>query len=70
MRGASWNRRRRAFSLLEVILAIAILGGSMAVLGELVRVGTRSASGRTDALARTVGLRILDGRDLGGNQPT
>ena len=31
-RGASWNRRRGAFSLLEVILAIAILGGSMAVL--------------------------------------
>ncbi len=35
--------RRLAFSLLEVILAIAILGGAMAVLGELVRVGTRSA---------------------------
>jgi type II secretion system protein I len=30
-------------TLLEVILALAILGGSMAVLGELVRVGTRSA---------------------------
>ncbi|MCU0958597.1 MAG: prepilin-type cleavage/methylation domain-containing protein [Pirellulaceae bacterium] len=30
-------------TLLEVILAIAILGGSLAVLGELVRVGTRSA---------------------------
>ncbi|MHB8956807.1 MAG: type II secretion system protein, partial [Pirellulaceae bacterium] len=30
-------------TLLEVILAIAILGGSLAVLGELVRVGTRTA---------------------------
>lgn len=30
-------------TLLEVILAIAILGGSLAVLGELVRVGTRAA---------------------------
>lgn len=32
-------------TLLEVILAIAILGGALAVLGELVRVGTRSARG-------------------------
>jgi general secretion pathway protein I len=30
-------------TLLEVILAIAILGGSLAVLGELVRVGARAA---------------------------
>ena len=34
---------RAGMTLLEVILAIAILGGSLAVLGELVRVGTRSA---------------------------
>ncbi|MFO7905954.1 MAG: type II secretion system protein [Planctomycetota bacterium] len=33
---------RRAMTLMEVILSIAILGGSLAVLGELVRVGTRS----------------------------
>jgi len=30
-------------TLLEVIVAIAILGGALAVLGELVRIGTRSA---------------------------
>lgn len=30
-------------SLLEVILAIAILGGSIAVIGELVRLGARQA---------------------------
>jgi type II secretory pathway pseudopilin PulG len=30
-------------SLLEVILAIAILGGCMAVIGELVRLGVRNA---------------------------
>ena len=41
--------RRRSFAvragmtLLEVILAIAILGGSLAMLGEFVRIGTRSA---------------------------
>ncbi|NLX54713.1 MAG: hypothetical protein GXY58_06340 [Planctomycetaceae bacterium] len=34
---------RAGTTLLEVILAIAILGGSLAVLGELVRIGTRSA---------------------------
>lgn len=34
---------RCGMTLLEVILAIAILGGSLAVLGELVRVGTRTA---------------------------
>jgi general secretion pathway protein I len=35
--------RRRALSLLEVTLAIAILGGSLAVIGELVRLGSRQA---------------------------
>jgi type II secretion system protein I len=34
---------RHGLSLLEVILAIAILGGSIAVVGELVRLGVRNA---------------------------
>lgn len=34
---------RRGLSLLEVILAIAVLGGSMAVIGELVRMGVWNA---------------------------
>ncbi len=34
---------RRALSLLEVILAIAILGGAMAAIGVAVRVGTQAA---------------------------
>jgi len=34
---------RRGFSLLEVILALAILGGAIAVLGELSRLGMRNA---------------------------
>lgn len=33
----------RGLTLLEVILAIAILGGCMAVIGELVRMGVRHA---------------------------
>jgi prepilin-type N-terminal cleavage/methylation domain-containing protein len=39
---------RRAFSLLEVILSIVILGGCLAILGELVRVGARSARSAQD----------------------
>ena len=35
--------KHRGLSLLEVILAIAILGGSLAVIFELVRLGMRSA---------------------------
>lgn len=47
--GRRQNRRshlasRRGLSLLEVILAIAILGGAIAAIGELVRLGVRSAS--------------------------
>jgi len=35
--------RRAGFSLLEVILAVAILAGAVAVLGELARLGIRNA---------------------------
>ena len=34
---------RRAFSLLEVIVAMAILAGALVVLGELARMGMRNA---------------------------
>ena len=37
------KRARRGLSILETMLAIAILGGTLAALGELVRVGTRAA---------------------------
>jgi general secretion pathway protein I len=40
--------RRNAFSLLEVILALAILTGAMAVLGELARLGMRNAAWTRD----------------------
>lgn len=40
--------RRSAFSLLEVILALAILVGAIAVMGELVRLGTLSAAAARD----------------------
>ncbi len=37
------NRSRRALSLLEVVLAIAILGGSMVVIGQLINIGHNAA---------------------------
>src|SRR6187397_2573803 len=36
--------RRTAMSLLEVILAIAILGGALATIGQLLRIGSRNAA--------------------------
>ena len=39
---------RHGLSLLEVILAIAILGMALAVVGELVRVGVRAAENARD----------------------
>jgi general secretion pathway protein I len=36
-------KRRKGFSLLEVILALAVLAGSLAVLGEAIRLGLHNA---------------------------
>jgi prepilin-type N-terminal cleavage/methylation domain-containing protein len=36
--------KNRGLSLLEVILAIAILGGALATIGELIRIGARNAA--------------------------
>jgi general secretion pathway protein I len=43
MRRRTSHSRRRAFSLLEVILALGILVGALAVLGQLVQTGLRNA---------------------------
>jgi len=40
--------RRRGLSLMEVILAIAILGGSLATIGQLIRIGARNAAEARD----------------------
>ncbi len=42
------NKRRAAFSLLEVILALSILAGAVATLGELLRTGVRNAQSARD----------------------
>ena len=46
---------RNAFSLLEILLALAILGGSLAVLSQIVGTGIDSANSARDlALARLI----------------
>lgn len=42
------SKRRRGLSLLEVILALAILGMSLAIIGEMVRLGLRSSVATRD----------------------
>jgi len=41
-------RRRHGLTLLEVMLALAILGGAIAVIGELMRFGMRNAESARD----------------------
>lgn len=48
---------RTAFTLLEVILALAILAGSMVALGEVVRLAARSAE-ETQTLTRAQLLAV------------
>jgi prepilin-type N-terminal cleavage/methylation domain-containing protein len=60
------GRSRRAFTLLEVILALAILGGAVAVLGELIRGAVQSSQAAADLnrgvpIAESIMARILAG---------
>jgi prepilin-type N-terminal cleavage/methylation domain-containing protein len=43
------SRARLGLTLIEVILALAILAGAMVMLGELVRIGSRQARAARDA---------------------
>ncbi len=52
-------RGQRGFSLLEVLLSIAILGGAMVVIGQLVNIGYRSA---IEARIRSDANILVDGK--------
>ena len=53
------TRGQRGFSLLEVLLSIAILGGAMVVIGQLVNIGYRSA---IEARIRSDANILVDGK--------
>jgi len=55
------NSRSTAFTLLEVILALAILAGAMAVLGEVMRIASRrAAEAQAEAQAQLLASSIMD----------
>jgi prepilin-type N-terminal cleavage/methylation domain-containing protein len=60
---------RQGFSLLEVILALAILTGAIVVLGELARIGLRSAAAARDLAQAQVLCETKLAEILSGIQP-
>jgi prepilin-type N-terminal cleavage/methylation domain-containing protein len=60
---------RRALSLIEVILALAILGGAMAMLGTLVRIGARHANDAQDISTAYLHCQSLLGQIAGQALP-
>ncbi len=53
--------RHSAFTLLEVILALAILAGSIAVLGEVMSIASRSAAeAQAEAQAQMLASSVMD----------
>ena len=66
VRQPAQRKARGGLSLLEVLLALAILGGAVAAVGELMRVGARSAEQARDLttaqiLSETVMAEITAG---------
>lgn len=55
------NRRAAAFTLLEVIVALAILAGAIAVLGEVMSIAGRNASdAQAEAHAQLLASSMMD----------
>jgi type II secretion system protein I len=55
------SRPRRGFTLLEVILALAILAGSLAALGEVMRLADQNAaSTRDETQAQIIASSVMD----------
>jgi general secretion pathway protein I len=61
--------RRRGFSLLEVLLATAILAGSLVVLSELAAIGRIHASTAEDGATAVRICRSVTGAILAGLEP-
>jgi prepilin-type N-terminal cleavage/methylation domain-containing protein len=71
MSAASKHRCRNAFTLLEVILSLAILAGAVAVLGEIMRAAGRSASdAEAETRAQLLASTVMDEMVSGVRQPT
>src|SRR4051812_3000361 len=74
MRNHSLSQRERVnqgFTLLEVILSLAILAGALAALGEVMRLADRSASTAEDETqAQILATSIMDELSAGSRELT
>jgi type II secretion system protein I len=65
------ERVRTAFTLLEIILSLAILAGALAALGEVMRLAERSASAAEDETqAQILAASIMDELQAGSRDLT
>ena len=65
------HRENRGFTLLEVILSLAILAGALAALGEVMRLAERSASAAEDETqAQILAASIMDELVAGSRELT
>lgn len=65
------RRQNCAFTLLEVVLALAILAGAVAVLGEIMRIASRSASdAQAETRAQLLACSLMDEMVTGVLEPT
>lgn len=65
------RRRTHAFTLLEIVLALAILAGAVAVLGEIMRAAGRSAAdAQAETRAQMLACSLMDEMVTGVLEPT
>lgn len=65
------RRRKFGFTLLEVVLSLAILAGAVAVLGEIMRAAGRSASdAQAETRAQLLACSLMDEMVTGVLEPT
>jgi len=65
------SRQRKGFTLLEIILALAILAGALAALGEVLRLGDQNSSlTRDETQAQILASSVMDEIMSGARPPT